>query len=137
VKTAVVYKTVYGSTGKYANWLKNSLKAVLFEIDKVKVDQLKPYKRLIVMSGTYAARMPLTGFLKKNWDAIKDKDIIIVAVGAAPEDNLWSKISYWLIPGKVKKGIKKYFKIYGQMPNSAAPEIKKENLKRVIDYLKN
>jgi menaquinone-dependent protoporphyrinogen IX oxidase len=134
IKTAIVYKTIYGSTGKYANWLKTSLKADLYEMDAVKIDELKGYKQIIVMSGTYAGQMPLTGFLKKNWDRLENKELVIVAVGAAPEDNWWSKLSYWLIPKKIRSKAK-YFKLYGRFKDQG-PQVKRENLQRVIDYLK-
>ena len=132
MKTAIVYKSIYGSTKKYAEWLGKDLRCKVFEMDSFK--DFKNYEHLIVMSGTYAARMPLTAFLSKNWDLVKNKKITIVAVGMAPENNWWSKISYYLIPGKIRKQAK-YFKIKGQMPNKGEP-VKKENLKRVINYLK-
>jgi menaquinone-dependent protoporphyrinogen IX oxidase len=134
-KTAIVYKTIYGSTKKYADWLGKDMKYKVFEMDKVKPKDLKPYSHLIVMSGTYAARMPLTKFLKSNWDSIKDKRITIVSVGMAPEDSFLTKVSKLFIPGKIKKKTK-FMKIKGRMPDKGEP-VKKSELKRVKDYLKS
>ncbi len=133
-KTAIVYKTIHGSTKKYALWLSKDLKCKVFEMDSVKPADLKRFSEFIVMSGTYGSRMPLTGFLKKNWDLLKDKKITIVAVGVASEDNLWSKLSYIMIPRKIRKK-SKYFKIQGVYKGKGGP-VRKSNLKRVIDYLK-
>lgn len=132
--SVIVYKTIYGSTKKYAEWLKKELKCSSFEMDSVKIDSLKNFNTIIVMSGTYAAKMPLTGFLKNNWKFLKDKKLVAVAVGAAPENNWWSRVSYFLIPGFIKKKIK-YFKLPGPYKNQGEKP-KKENLKRVVDCLK-
>ena len=40
MKTAIIYKTIYGSTRKYAEWLKTELKAPTYEIDKVSVTKI-------------------------------------------------------------------------------------------------
>lgn len=132
-KTAIVYKTVYGSTKRYAEWLSKDLKSPLFEMDNVNVDDLKSFNRIIVMSGTYAGGMPLTGFLKRNWTVLASKKLVVVAVGAAPEDSWWSKVSYFFIPNYIKEKIK-YFKIYGRFKGKGE-DIKKENLNRVLEYL--
>jgi menaquinone-dependent protoporphyrinogen IX oxidase len=131
-KTVIVYKTIYGSTKKYALWLGKDLKCKVFEMDSFK--NFKTYSHFIVMSGTYAGKMPLTGFLKRNWEQLKDKKITIIAVGMAPENNWWSKLSYIRIPKKIRKKAK-YFKIKGRFKEQGEP-IKKSNLKRVITYIK-
>ena len=133
MRTAIVYKTRFGSTKKYAKWLSETLKCGLYEMDAVKTSSLEKYDRLVVMSGTYAGSMPLVDFLKKNWKELGRKKIVMVAVGMLPEENLWSRINYWLIPGYVKNGAK-YFKIRGEAKGSEP--VKKENLKKVIDYMK-
>lgn len=133
-KICIVYKTRYGTTKKYANWLGKDLKAKVFEMDEVKVKDLKNYNSLIVMSGTYAARMPLIKWLKDNWTGLKSKNIIIVAVGAAPQNSWWSKFSYFLIPGRIKKNLKKYFKLPGPY-KGRGEKPKKSYLKRVTDYI--
>ncbi|PIU61873.1 hypothetical protein COX58_03230 [archaeon CG_4_10_14_0_2_um_filter_Archaea_38_6] len=130
---AVVYSTRNGSTKQYAEWFGQILKCKVLEMDKVKAEELN-FDTLVVMSGTYAARMPLTDFLKHNWNIVKDKNLIVVAVGAAPEDNLWSKVSYYLIPGRIRKSVK-YFKIKGNYGDST-DNVKKSNLKRVLDFIK-
>lgn len=133
-KIAIIYKTVYGSTEKYARWLNEAVKSDVFEMDSMNVNLLKSYDALVVMSGTYAGKMPLTGFLKKNWELVKNKKIIMVAVGAAPQDNWWSKVTYFFVPGFIKNKVK-YFKIYGKFKDKGE-DVKKNNLKEIIEYIK-
>jgi flavodoxin len=134
IKIAIVYKTVYGSTGKYAKWINEAVNSDVFEMDSMNPDLLKNYNTILAMSGTYGGRMPLIGFLKNNWGSVKNKKLIIIAVGAAPQDNWWSRISYFFVPNHIKDKAK-YFKIYGKFKDRGE-DIKKENLKEIIDYLK-
>ena len=129
--TVIIYKTKYGSTKEYAEILSKELKCKAIEMDSVK--KLSPYSRVIVMSGTYAGRMPLTGFLKSSWSSLKDKEVIAIAIGLVSKDHLWSKITYWFIPFWIRNKIN-YFKIMGRDPESKKP-VSKANLKQVIDYL--
>ncbi|MFA5406630.1 MAG: flavodoxin domain-containing protein [Candidatus Nanoarchaeia archaeon] len=131
MKTIIAYKTRCGSTKEYAQLLSKALKCKAFEMDSIKDLNCD---RLIVMSGVYAGQMPLVSFVKSNWKKIKGKELIMIAVGLVDEHHWWSKISYFFIPHKIKKQAK-YFKIIGRDPDNKEP-VKKENLKRVIDYLK-
>lgn len=133
-KIAIIYKTIYGSTEKYAKWLNEAVKSDVFEMDSINVNLLKDYDTLIVMSGTYAGQMPLTDFLKKNWILVKSKKLIVVALGAAPMNSWWSKVTYFFVPKFIKEKIK-YFKIYGKFKDKGE-DIKKSNLKEIIEYIK-
>ncbi len=132
--TAIVYKTIHGSTAKYAKWLGEAIKADIYDMDLAKISILKDYDTLIVMSGTYTGKMEWVDYLKKNWDIILGKEVIAVAVGAVAMNHIWSKINYFFIPGKIKKKIK-YFKIYGDPENGG--NAKKENLNPIIKYLQS
>ncbi|VVB75069.1 Flavodoxin domain protein [Candidatus Tiddalikarchaeum anstoanum] len=134
-KTLIVYKSFLGSTRKYAKWLTDELKSDIVDMWSVRLEKLKEYDTIIVMSGTYANWMPLTGFLTKNWPTIQDKKVIVVAVGAAPENDPYSKSSYNKIPEHIRNKIK-YFKIYGKFGNQGK-EVEKDALNRIIRYLKN
>ena len=133
-KIVVIFNTKYGSTKKYAKWLGANLNVKVFEMDKVNAKILKKFNYLIVMSGTYGGKMPLTGFFKKYWDYVKNKKLVAVAVGFAPQDSWWSKLTYFFIPNNIKKKIT-YFKIKGMYKEKGKP-LKKSNLKKVLDFVK-
>lgn len=90
--------------------------------------------RLIVISGTYGGRMPLTKFLTENWDKLQQTKIIALAVGAAPEDNWWSKISYKLIPRNIRQEIK-YRKLPGEIEKSIKIPEARKYLSQIIKEL--
>ncbi len=137
MKTIILYKSFLGTTRTYAEWLKDELKCDLKEFGEVSDEELKEYQSVIITSGTYARSMPLVDFLKRKWEIVKDKNVVVVAVGIAPEDVDWSQRSYEGIPTNIREKIK-YFKIPGKIGNiKPAGEVKKENLDRIIEYIRN
>jgi menaquinone-dependent protoporphyrinogen IX oxidase len=137
MKTIIAYKTKTGTTKQYAQWLGEALEVRPLSYSEIKPDDLKTCDACVVMSGTYASLMPLTKFLKKHWDLIKDKKVAVVAVGMAPPEVGWSKFSYKQIPKPIREKIK-YWKLPGMKDGKMAenlPPVKKENLDPVIEYL--
>ena len=82
-KTAVLYRSKYGSTGQYAKWIAEETGADLFRIPHVSVRDLARYDTIIVGGGLYAGGMLGASFLKRNFAAIADKRIIVFSVGAS------------------------------------------------------
>ena len=136
MRTAVIYKSFLGTTKKYTKWLSEEINADLFKFGQIKRDQFDNYDILIISSGTYASWMPLTGYLKRIWQYIKNKKVVVAAVGAAPEDDEWSKKSYEKIPIAIRSKIK-YFKIPGKLGKQTDKDIKKENLEPIIKYIRS
>jgi len=137
MKTIILYKSYLGTTRTYAEWLRDELKCDLKEFGEVRDEELKEYDSVIVTSGTYANHMPLVGFLKSKWEAINDKNVVVIAVGIAPENVEYSRKSYEGIPTYIREKIK-YFKIPGRIGNiRSAGEVKKENLDRIIEYIRS
>lgn len=142
MKTLICFKTKHGATEKYMNWLKAEISSNIKTFDEFsRNDDFSDYDTIVISSGTYAGLMPLNRFLKRNWEKLKNKNVIVVAVGAAPADDKWSLWSYNRIPLKIRENIK-YFKIMGDTPEKARPKdytspVKIENLKEIILYLKS
>ncbi len=81
-KTAVVYKSKYGSTEKYAKWIAEDLNADIHKADKISIDALLSYDTIIYCGGLYAGGMLGFKKIKKHYDKLKDKNLIVAAVGA-------------------------------------------------------
>jgi len=81
-KIAVVYGSHYGTTEKYATWIAEEEKADLFQASKVKIGALLGYDTIVYCGGLYAGGMYGFSLIKKNFQKIKDKKLIAVAVGA-------------------------------------------------------
>lgn len=81
-KVAVVYKSKYGSTEKYARWITEAVGADIFKVTEVKTDKLKEYDTIVYCGALYAGGMLGFSFMKKNYSMLSDKKLIVVAVGA-------------------------------------------------------
>lgn len=80
----VLYKSKYGSTKKYANWIKNDIPCDVFELDNFPCKDLVKYSSIIVASGIYGGSISSIKFVKKNIDKLCCKKIAILVVGASP-----------------------------------------------------
>ncbi|MFA6941141.1 MAG: flavodoxin domain-containing protein [Clostridiaceae bacterium] len=84
--TVVLYKSKYGAAKKYAEWLSQDLCCDLLLLDKVKIEQLQKYKTVILGGGIYASGISGISFLKKHYDKLSGKNLVVFAVGASPYD---------------------------------------------------
>ena len=86
-KTAVIYKSKYGSTKKYASWISQRLNADVFECSKVNISKLREYDTLIFGGGLYADRISGISLLTKNYEKLKEKNLIVFTVGIRNTDD--------------------------------------------------
>jgi menaquinone-dependent protoporphyrinogen IX oxidase len=137
VKTAIFYKTHLGSTKTYVNWIQKKLGCDLYLFRQINKSGIEKYDTVIISSGTYVGKMPLVKFLVRNWPKIKEKNIVVIAVGVvSPHDDASLK-SYNSIPEEIRKSIK-YLKLPGKIgDNKPMGEVRPQNLKPVFEYLKS
>jgi menaquinone-dependent protoporphyrinogen IX oxidase len=107
-KTAVIYKSKYGHTKQYAEWIAESLEADLFEDDKIKSSELSHYDKIIYGGGLYAGGINGAAIISKNFKSIKDKNLIVFTVGlASPEDpGIYTAIIEKAFTEEMRKNIK-------------------------------
>lgn len=85
--TVVIYKSKYGATKKYAQWISESLNAEIFESSKINMKDLLKYKNIIYGGGLYASGISGFSLIYKNFNKLKDKNIILFTVGLANPSN--------------------------------------------------
>lgn len=78
----VAYKTKYGTTKTYAEWIAEETGADLIEAKQATLERLLPYDTIVYCGGMYAGGM--LGFfrIRRHYAALKGKRLIVVAVGA-------------------------------------------------------
>jgi len=76
---AVIYKSKYGATKKYAEWIAKSLEAPLFEASSVNPSQLTEYDVVIFGGGLYASGINGVKLVTKN----PCKSLVVFTVGLA------------------------------------------------------
>ena len=87
-KIVVIYKSKYGSSKRYAGWIALKLDADLYEIDDIHPKALNDYDTIIYGSGIYSGCMNSLKFIYRNFERIKDKEIIIFGVGLKSNNNM-------------------------------------------------
>ena len=83
-KGIIIYKSKYGATKKYAEWLAEDIKYDLIEVSKAKIKQVSQYQNIILCGAIYASGISGLSFLKKNITALSNSNIAIFCVGASP-----------------------------------------------------
>jgi len=78
-KIAVVYKSRYGATKQYAEWIAEALQAPTFESSSVKPSQLKEYDIVIYGGGLYAGGINGVKLVSKA----DCKQLVVFTVGLA------------------------------------------------------
>lgn len=79
--SVVLYKSAYGFTKKYAEWIAEELNCDCLDVNTF--DFNKDHKTIIFGGGLYAGKINGIKTLIKNYDKIKDKKVIVFTVGVA------------------------------------------------------
>ncbi len=98
MKSIVVYKSKYGSTKAYGEWIAEELSCEAVDAKSVKVDDLMEYDTIIYGGGLYAENIAGVTLLTKNMERLKDKKLIVYTTGITPlhyreyyDDMVWEK----------------------------------------------
>lgn len=82
----VIYKSKYGSTKVYAEWIAQELGCEAVEVKNIKTDDLQKFDTIIYGGGLYAEMIGGISFITKNFDRISDKRIVVFTTGLTPPD---------------------------------------------------
>lgn len=85
-KGIIVYRSKYGATKKYVNWLHEITGFDMLEVPKADIELVRQYEWIILCGGIYASGIAGISFLQKNYSKLKDKKIAVFCVGASPYD---------------------------------------------------
>ncbi len=73
MSTIVIYKTKYGATKKYAEWIAEELGCDMVDAKDIKIDDILKYDTIIYGGGLYAEIINGVHMLTKNMDKLKEK----------------------------------------------------------------
>ena len=82
----VIYKSKYGSTKNYAEWIAEELGCKAVDAKQIKIDDLAEYDTIIYGGGLYAEVIAGVTIITKNMEKLKDKKLIIYTTGITPID---------------------------------------------------
>ena len=77
MRIAVIYKSKYGSTKKYAQWISSSLHCDLYDRKSIRPKQMHEYEIIVYGGGLYAGGVNGISLLSENADLISNQTIIL------------------------------------------------------------
>lgn len=86
MKTLVIYKSKYGSTKQYAQWIAEELGCEAVDAKSVKPSDLEKYDNIVYGGGLYAETINGVSLITKNIDTLRDKRIAVYTTGLTPTD---------------------------------------------------
>lgn len=142
MSTIVIYKTKYGSTKQYAEWIAEDLGCDAVDAKNVKVDDLLGYDTIIYGGGLYAEVINGVSLITKNIDKLSDKKIIVYTTGITPSD-VREYYDSEVIQKNFKKGVPENIKIFnflGKMVQKELTPVHRAaivSLKKIMSAKKN
>ncbi len=82
----VVYRTKYGSTKNYADWIGEELNCKVVDAGEITINELEKYDTIIYGGGLYAEVINGVSLITKNIDKLKKKRIAVYTTGITPLD---------------------------------------------------
>jgi len=86
MKSIVLYRTKYGSTKSYADWIAEELSCEAKDAKGVKCEDLMEYDTIILGGGLYAEVIAGVSLITKNIDKLSGKKLIVFTTGLTPTD---------------------------------------------------
>ena len=111
MKAIVVYKTKYGSTKTYAEWISEELGCDIADAKNVTASKLGEYDVIIYGGGLYAEVINGVSLITKNIERLKEKKILVFTTGITPAKyrDYYDKL---VIEKNFKEGLPDFIKIF-------------------------
>ena len=118
----VIYKTKYGSTKTYAEWIAKELSCDIAEAKTVSATDLLKYDTIIYGGGLYAEVINGVTLITKNMDKLADKKIAIYTTGITPLDcrDYYDK---YVVEKNFKNGVPENIKLFNFMGKMVLDEL--------------
>lgn len=84
MSTVVVYRSKYGATKKYAEWIAEALNCKAIENRNLKIEDLLQYDTIIYGGGLYAEVIDGVTLITKNLDKLDGKKLVVFSTGITP-----------------------------------------------------
>ena len=118
----VIYKSRYGSTKDYAQWIAKELGCAAVEAKTVKADDLEKYDTIVYGGGLYAEVINGVSLITKNIDRLRGKNIAVFSTGITPLDCREYYDTY-VVEKNFKQGIPENVKVFNFMGKMILDEL--------------
>lgn len=84
---AVIYKSHYGSSRQYAQWIAEATGAKLFSHEDANLDDLADCGTIVYVGGLYVGGIAGFSWIKRHYEELSDRNLLVVAVGSSSLTN--------------------------------------------------
>ena len=118
----VIYKSKYGSTKAYAQWIADELGCMAYAAGSGKIDDIMKYDTIIYGGGLYAEVIAGVSLITKNIEKLKGKKLIVYTTGITPIDcrDYYDKL---VVEKNFKKGEAESIKIFNFLGKMVVNEL--------------
>ena len=122
MNTIVIYKTKYGATKKYAEWIAEELACEALDAKSIKIDDILKYDTIVYGGGLYAEIINGVHILTKNMDKLQGKKIAVFTTGLTPTDcrDYYDKM---VIEKNFKDGVPENVKVFNYVGKMILDEL--------------
>lgn len=90
MSSVVIYKSQYGSTKHYANWIAESLSCEIYDLNEMKQVDFTKFDTIIFGGRVMAGSIQGLKAMLKEYEKLKNKELIVFSVSlTGPEDKKW------------------------------------------------
>jgi flavodoxin len=115
--TIIIYKSKYGSTKQYAQWIAKETSSDIASVEDADKMDLSTYKKIVFGTYVHIGSFVDINFLLKNWSRFEKKRVILFTTSAAKPDNPELISQYNAnVPQTIRDKIK-YFRLRGRVSN--------------------
>lgn len=118
----VIYKSKYGSTKAYAEWIAEELNCDVKDAKGLKVTDLMNYDTIIYGGGLYAEIIAGVSLITKNIEKLKGKKLIVYTTGITPI-NVREYYDHEVLDKNFRPEIRKYIKVFNFMGRMVLDEL--------------
>lgn len=122
MSTVVIYKTKYGATKKYADWIAEELNCEAVDAKETVIEDILKYDTVIYGGGLYAEVINGVHMLTKNMDKLKGKKIAVFTTGITPVDcrDYYDKM---VIEKNFKEGVPENVRVFNYLGKMVIDEL--------------
>lgn len=101
----VLYRSKYGYTKRYADWLASSLCCEAIDTRKIQTSQLDQYDTIVFGGGIYAGGISGISLITKNFERLKDRTLAVFTVGLADPktSDIFAEVKRQFTPEMIQK----------------------------------
>ncbi len=122
MNTIVIYKSKYGSTRAYAQWIAESLGCSAVDAKDIKANDLEKYDAIVYGGGLYAEMIAGITLVTKNIEKLSGKKIAVFTTGLTPLDcrEYYDKM---VIEKNFRQGVPQNVKVFNFMGKMILDEL--------------